>query len=59
MRKVRYGQIKSSSPCVNAGDPTGWTDDDVDLLGTPRLRKGAIDMGCYQATLQGLMLLVR
>ena len=59
VRKVRYGQIKSSSPCVNAGDPTGWTDDDVDLLGTPRLRKGAIDMGCYQATLQGLMLLVR
>ena len=60
VRKVRYGQIKSSSPCVNAGDPTGWTADDVDLLGNPRLRKGAtIDMGCYQATLQGLMLLVK
>ena len=28
--------------------PTGWTDDEVDLLGKPRLRKGAIDMGCYQ-----------
>ena len=59
--KVKKGYlIKSSSPCVNAGDPTGWTADDVDLLGNPRLRKGAtIDMGCYQATLQGLMLMVR
>ena len=59
--KVKKGYlIKSSSPCVNAGDPTGWTADDVDLLGNPRLRKGStIDMGCYQATLQGLMLLVK
>ena len=32
--KVKKGYlIKSSSPCVNAGDPTGWTADDVDLLG--------------------------
>ena len=52
--------IRSSSPCVNAGDPTGWTADDVDLLGNPRLRKGStIDMGCYQATLQGLLLMVK
>ena len=51
--------IRDSSPCVNAGDPTGWTADDVDLLGNPRLRKGKIDMGCYQAALQGLLLMVK
>ena len=52
--------IRDSSPCVNAGDPTGWTADDVDLLGNPRLRTGTtIDMGCYQAALQGLLLMVR
>ena len=52
--------IRSTSPCVNAGDPTGWTADDVDLLGNPRLRKGTtIDMGCYQAALQGFLLMVR
>ena len=51
--------IKSSSPCVNAGDPTGWTEHDIDLKGDLRLRQGAIDMGCYQAKLQGLMLMVK
>ena len=52
--------IRDSSPCVNAGDPTGWTADDVDLLGNPRLRTGTtIDMGCYQAALQGLLLMVK
>ena len=58
--KVKKGYlVKSSSPCVNAGDPTGWTDDDVDLAGNPRLRKNKIDMGCYQAILQGLMLMLK
>ena len=58
--KVKKGYlIRSTSPCVNAGDPTGWTDDDVDLAGNPRLRKNRIDMGCYQAILQGLMLMLK
>ena len=53
-------RIRSSSPCANAGDPTGWTEDDADLAGKPRLHKdGRVDIGCYQATLQGLMLKVK
>ena len=59
VRKARFGQIKSSSPCVDAGDPMGWTEDDVDLLGNPRLRKNKIDIGCYQAILSGLILMVK
>ena len=58
--KVKKGyQIRSSSPCVDAGDPMGWTEGDVDLAGNPRLRNGKIDMGCYQSILQGLMLLMK
>ena len=52
-------QPKSSSPCVATGDASLWTADDVDLLGNPRLRKGTVDMGCYQAILQGLMLMLK
>ena len=58
--KVNKGYlVKSSSPCVNAGDPTGWTEDDVDLVGNPRLRKDKIDMGCYENICKGLQVIIR
>ena len=61
-RKVRrYRNYPSpDGPCYETGNPTGWTADDVDLAGKPRLRNGKIDMGCYQAEpLPGLMLMVK
>ena len=55
----RRGYLESGSPCKNAGNASGWTASDIDLAGRPRLRKGKIDMGCYQAALRGLLLMVR
>ena len=52
-------QPKSSSPCVATGDAWFWTEDDVDVAGNPRLRKGAVDMGCYEPFFPGLMLLLK
>ena len=37
------------SPLLGMGDPLGFTADDLDLAGRPRLREdGSIDIGCYQ-----------
>lgn len=34
-------------------------EDDVDVAGNPRLRKGTVDMGCYEPLFPGLLLLVK
>ena len=52
-------QPKSSSPCVATGDASLWTTNDVDLLGNPRLRKGTVDMGCFEPIFPGLLLMVK
>ena len=54
------GYPAPGSPCADAGTASGWTADDVDLAGRPRLRDGKIDMGCYQIVpLPGLMLMLK
>ncbi|MCX6277711.1 MAG: thiol protease/hemagglutinin PrtT [Bacteroidetes bacterium] len=42
-------QVQSTSPCINAGDPTGISTvlPSIDLAGNPRIN-GAIDMGAYE-----------
>ena len=52
-------QPKPTSPCVATGDAWFWTEDDVDVAGNPRLRKGAVDMGCYEPLFPGLLLMVK
>ena len=51
--------LKLGSPCLATGDASRWTDADVDLVGNPRLIKGAVDMGCYENLIKGLMLLLK
>ena len=57
----RYrGYPSPAGSCYEAGNATGWTVDDVDLSGAPRLRDGKIDIGCYQAVpLPGLLLMLK
>ena len=51
--------LKLGSPCLAVGDASRWTDTDVDLVGNPRLIKGAVDMGCYENLIKGLMLMLK
>ncbi|MBR1921141.1 MAG: PKD domain-containing protein [Kiritimatiellae bacterium] len=41
--------IKSSSPCVNAGQFAEWMTGAKDLAGNNRIIKSVVDMGCYEA----------
>ncbi len=52
-------QPKQTSPCVATGDAWFWTEDDVDIAGNPRLRKGAVDMGCFEPLFPGLLLMMK
>ena len=52
-------QPKQNSPCVGTGDKWFWTEDDVDLAGNSRLRKGTVDMGCYEPLFLGLLLMLK
>ena len=53
--------LRSSSPCINAGDNSFWdgVQGPVDLDGTPRIRNGIVDIGCFEGDQSGLMLIVR
>ena len=52
--------VGPSSPCWNAGDKTGIGKGAVDLDGLPRIRRGRVDLGCYEdQTVLGLMMLVK
>ena len=51
--------LRTSSPCANTGDASGWTADDIDLLGRPRLRDRFVDMGCYECGSSGLLLMIK
>ena len=52
--------LKRRSFGIDIGCDVGWTADDVDLSGAPRLN-GIVDLGCYEywPKLSGLMLLLR
>lgn len=54
-------QLTRKSPLCKKGALLGWTANDTDLAGSPRLRDGMIDIGCYECWLPipGMMLLVR
>lgn len=52
-------RLAAGSPCLGMGDATVWTDEDVDLLGNPRIVHGSVDLGCYQKCYTGFRLLVR
>ena len=43
-------RLLGSSPCRNSGDTTIWTGaaNTCDLAGNPRVKHGAVDMGCYE-----------
>ena len=53
--------LKSSSPCINAGDNSLWDGvaDPVDLDGTPRIRNGIVDIGCFEGDQSGLLFIVK
>lgn len=39
--------LHRSSPCLNRGDNSVWTADDIDLAGNKRVN-GIVDIGCYE-----------
>jgi len=51
--------LRKRSPCINAGDTTGFTQTDVDLAGNLRVRNGQVDLGCYECEKKGLAILVK
>ena len=53
-------RIRSGSPCVGQAVVLPWMDGALDADGNPRKAyDGAVDIGCYQASRNGLLLLVR
>ena len=43
--------LKRSSPLRGWGIVLDWMADGTDMVGNPRLRDGAVDVGCYQCWL--------
>ncbi len=56
-----YRLTVASTACIDMGDDSAWTDlaTAVDILGKPRLRRGHIDIGCYERQFSTLILSVR
>lgn len=54
-------RVRSTSPCVNAGDGSVWegVEDPTDLRGYPRVLNQQVDMGCYEVPQTGLRMIVR
>ena len=54
-------RVRSTSPCVNAGDVSVWegVENPIDLRGDPRVLNRQVDMGCYEVPQAGLRLIVR
>ena len=56
-------RIRSTSPCVNAGDNGPWegAEDATDIRGSgyPRILNKTVDIGCYEIPQTGIMLIVR
>ena len=54
-------RLKAASPCVDKGDNALWLTrpDALDLGGQPRIRDNIVDMGCYECTRWGMLLLVK
>ena len=53
-------QLKRTSYGVDGGADVGYTDEDTDLLGNPRVVRSAVDLGCYEYMPRiGLLLMVR
>ncbi len=44
-------KLKSTSPCINAGMP--FSDNTIDIFGTPRPQDSAYDIGCHEWTPNG------
>lgn len=51
--------LRSVSPCTGKGDASIWTADDLDLVGSPRLRGALVDLGAYSVRNPGLRLMVK
>ena len=63
--KPRY-TLRGGSPCIDSGARLGWTDNDTDLAGNPRILydekgDGQVDMGCYECpnVIYGMRIFVR
>ena len=53
-------QLRTKSPCLNAGKPLGWMDGAKDFYGNPRIRYGKPDIGAVESLYDpGLLLMVR
>ena len=54
-------RVRSTSPCVNAGDASVWegVENPIDLRGDPRVLNRQVDIGCYEVPQAGLRLIVR
>jgi len=57
------GYLKCSSPCLRTGNPAYCTAYDTDIEGKPRFHTvgetTTVDLGCYENSISGLMLLVK
>ena len=53
-------QVRTKSPCMNAGKPLDWMDGATDIYGNPRVRYGTPDIGAVESPYDpGMMLIVR
>ena len=52
-------RLRGGSPCLNTGLNAGWMKAARDLAGNPRLRNGAVDLGCYESQSDGFFLMLR
>ena len=62
MRSSNRGKytLRAGSPCIDVGDNLGWTEDDTDLAGNPRIVKKTVDLGCYETPPpRGMLILVK
>ena len=55
------GALTAGSPLRGKGADVGFTAEDLDLAGRPRLRDGKLDLGCYECWLNpgGMFMSVR
>jgi len=52
-------RLAGSSPCIDSGFNEEWMTTAVDLDGHPRIRNGTVDMGAYEAPVQGMIFYMR
>jgi hypothetical protein len=52
-------KIAGNSPCINVGTNQTWMTTAVDLEGNPRISDRVVDIGAYELTVWGTILMLR